>query len=134
MNDFGFRQWLSQEKLMGTRCQACGMLFVPPRSRCAECHSLDLEWSAVKGTGTLAAFTCIAIGTPAMVEQGFDRNHPYYCGVVQLTEGPRVVARIVGLEQLDPETINIGMPLQVRYVQSASNGQTLTTLGFAPAE
>ena len=39
-----------------------------------------------------------------MVEEGYDRNNPYCSGAVELVEGPRVVARIEGVDTLHPET------------------------------
>ena len=131
LNDHAFAQFLQEEKLMGSRCTDCGALFVPPRALCVNCHRTSLEWAPMSGRGTLAAFTCIAIGPPAMVAQGFDRDHPYCSGVVELEEGPRAVARIEGVDAKRPETIVIGMPMEVMFLHAGDG--TPTVLAFKTA-
>jgi len=83
-NDISYERFLSEEKLMGSRCEKCGALFVPPRSICIKCYGTEMEWVEMKGKGKLSAFTCIAIGPPLMAKEGYDRQHPYVSGVVQL--------------------------------------------------
>ena len=85
---------LSEEKLMGARCKRCGTLSVPPRPICVKCHASDQDWVPMQGRGKLAAYTCILIGTPAMIAEGYGRKNPYCSGVVELEEGGRVDARI----------------------------------------
>ena len=132
-NDISYERFLSEEKLMGSRCQKCGVLFVPPRSICIKCHGTEMEWVEMKGKGKLAAFTCIAIGPPFMTKEGYDRKHPYVSGVVELEEGVRVVARIEGMDGSKPETIKIGTPLQVEFLHTWGEGENSTTLAFRPS-
>ena len=132
IGDHAFQQYLQQEKLMGSRCRACHALFVPPRSRCSDCHHTDLEWVQMEGKGQLAAFTCIAIGPPQMVAQGFDRDHPYCSAVVRLSEGPRMVARVDGVDPRHPEGIEIGLPLKAKFLHQGSGDQLMTSLVFTP--
>jgi len=131
--DISYERFLSEEKLMGSRCQKCGALFVPPRSICIKCHGTEMEWVEMKGKGKLAAFTCIAIGPPFMIKEGYDRQHPYVSGVVQLEEGLRVVARIEGVDGSKPETITIGTPLQVEFLHRGEGENSTTFLAFSPA-
>ena len=86
----------------------------------------------MQGTGKLAAFTCIAIGPPFMIEQGFDRNNPYCSAVIELAEGPRVVARVEGVDARQPEEIRVGMRLVARFAQRAVGDDVTTSLTFAP--
>jgi uncharacterized OB-fold protein len=134
ISDHSYEKFLNEEELMGSKCNSCDALFVPPRARCVDCHSTELAWVAMKGTGKLAAFTCIAIGPPSMIEQGYDRNNPYCCGVIDLAEGPRVVARIEGVDTLLPESIKIGMPLKAKYLHRQSDASMATTLAFTPID
>ena len=85
----------------------------------------------MSGKGRLAAFTCIAIGPPSMVEEGYDRNHPYCTGVIELDEGPRMVARIDGVDAQNPETIKIGTSLMMKYLKRTADQETV--LVFVPA-
>lgn len=132
-NDISWEKFLSEDKLMGSRCRKCSVLSVPPRPLCTKCYGSDMEWVEMKGKGKLAAFTCIAIGPPFMVKEGYDRKHPYIAGVVELDEGARVVARIEGLDGSRPETVQIGTPLQVEFLHRGEAGDAVTFLAFRPS-
>lgn len=131
-NDISYERFLSEEKLMGSRCRDCGTLFVPPRAICIECYSSEMDWAEMKGKGKLAAYTCIAIGPPFMVKEGYDRKHPYVSGVVELEEGVKVVARIEGVDGSKPETIKIGTPLKVEFLHRGEGKNLITFLAFRP--
>ena len=131
-SDISYETFLNEDKLMGSRCGKCGALSVPPRPICVEFHSSDMAWEEMTGKGKLSAFTCIAIGPPFMIEEGYDRHNPYCSGVVELEEGARVDARIEGVDTKQPETINVGMPLKVRYLHRNKDGLDFTYLAFAP--
>jgi len=132
-NDISYEQFLNEEKLMGSRCQKCGALFVPPRTICIKCYANEMEWIEIKGNGKLAAFTCIAIGPPFMIKEGYDRKHPYVSGVVELEEGARIVARIEGVDGSKPETIKIGIPLKVEFLHRGEVENSTTFLAFRPS-
>ncbi len=131
-NDISYERFLSKEKLMGSTCRKCGAFFVPPRAICIKCYSTEMEWIKMKGKGKLAAFTCIAIGPPFMTKEGYDRKHPYVCGVVELDEGVKVVARIEGVDGKKPETIEIGTPLRVEFLHRGEGENLMTFLTFRP--
>jgi len=131
-SDISYEQFLNEEKIMGSRCKKCGGHFVPPRSICVKCYSSDMEWMEMKGKGKLAAFTSITVAPPFMIEQGYSRKNPYISGVVELDEGGRVDARIIGLDPTKPEEIEVGMPLRAKFL-TQGEGETLETyLAFEP--
>lgn len=132
-NDISYERFLNEEKLMGSRCLKCGAVFVPPRSICIKCHGSDMEWAEMKGKGKLAAFTCIAVGPPLMAGEGYDRKHPYVSGVVQLEEGPRVVARIERVDGSRPDTIGIGTALRADFLHRGEGADLTTFLAFRPS-
>jgi uncharacterized protein len=132
-NDISYELFLSEDKLMGSRCRRCGTLYVPPRPMCTSCYDSEMEWAQTKGRGKLAAFTCIAIGPPLMMNEGYDRKHPYVAGVVELEEGARVVARIEGVDGSKPETIRIGAPLRVEFLHRGDADDQVTFLAFKPS-
>ena len=129
-SDLSYGQFLNEEKLMGSKCMECDTLFVPPRPICIKCHSSDMEWVEVGGKGKLSAFTCITVGPPFMIAEGYDRNHPYCSGVVELKEGIRVDARIEGVDTNRPENIKIGMPLAVKFLHRGEKENLKTYLAF----
>jgi uncharacterized OB-fold protein len=132
-NDISYEKFLNEGKLMGSRCQKCGTLAVPPRSICIKCYGSEMKWVAMNGKGKLAAFTCIAIGPPSMIKEGYDRQHPYVSGVIELEEGAKVVARIEGVDGSKPETISIGTPLRIEFLHRGEGANTSTVLAFRPA-
>ena len=131
-SDIAFEKYLSEEKLMGARCKQCGALFVPPRPFCVKCAGDNLGWEEMTGTGKLAAFTCISIGPSFMRAEGYNRRNPYCSGVVELDEGPRVDARIEGMNPENPESIKIGTPLKVKFIHGQRDERPTTYLAFAP--
>jgi len=131
-SDSAFEKYLSEDKLMGSRCEQCGALYVPPRPICVKCRSTDLAWEEMTGSGKLAAFTCISIGPSFMLAEGYNRQNPYCSGVVELVEGPRVDARIEGVDTADPGTIKVGTPLSIRFLHRQSAERVVTYLAFVP--
>lgn len=132
-SDNSFRQFLNEEKLMGSRCPKCGAFYAPPRPICSKCHGTAMEWVQLKGNGKLAAFTCIAVGTPATIKEGYDRKHPYISGAVELDEGVRMVARIEDIDATKPEAIKVGTPLTVKFIHRGEGENQKTFLAFRPA-
>jgi uncharacterized OB-fold protein len=92
-----YSKYLSEHKLMGTRCRADGRVFLPPRALCSESHD-DMEWVELSGQGKLAGFTIIYVAPSAMLAAGYDRKNPYCVGVVRLAEGPAISAQILGVD------------------------------------
>jgi uncharacterized OB-fold protein len=124
-----FYQALRDKKLMGTRCKECGEVYLPPRQICIRCQGTDMEWQSFKGDGKLVAFTTIAVGTARMAAEGHSRHSHYCCGIVELCEGPRVCALILGVDSQRPTEIEIGTPLRVEFRDS---GERPPMLSFRP--
>lgn len=128
-----FYQYLAQHKLVGSRNLTSGNLYVPPRPMCPVSHSTDMELVEVSGKGKLVAFSVITIAPTAMIEAGYNRSNPYCAGMVELDEGPRVAAQILGLDVAHPENIKIGIPLNVAFVERGEGDKRRTYLAFEPA-
>lgn len=112
-----FEKQLKEKKLMGTRCQKCGALFFPPRPLCSQCLSIEVAPYEFSGKGKIAAFTAIAVAPTLMISEGYGRDNPYCCGIVELEEGPRIPARILGFDARNPETIKIGTPVTAEFLE-----------------
>lgn len=125
-----FSQFLNEKKLMGSRCKKCRALYVPPRPLCPQCHGVDMEWAEVKGKGKLAAFTTITVAPTFMIQEGFGREKPYCSGVVELEEGPKISARILGVDAQSPEKIKTGIPLTVEFLERGEGEAKRTFLAF----
>jgi len=131
-NDISFKQFLNEEKLMGSRCKKCGALYFPPRPICVKCYSSEMEWVEMSGKGKLAAYNYTYVGPPAVIAEGYDRQHPYCAGVVEMEEGLRAVARIEGVDLTNPESPKIGMPLKVAFRHLGEGENAKTLLAFEP--
>ena len=127
-----FYQFLGESKLMGSRCQSCGALHLPPRALCPACYSEEMAWEEMSSDGKLLAFTTVHIAPTAMIEAGYDRKNPYCTGIVQLAEGPAVSAQILGVDSARPQEIEIGAPLRMTFVRRGEGEGARTYLAFEP--
>ena len=125
-----FNEYLNERKLMGTRCVACGQLYLPPRAICPHCHSDDMAWTELSGQGKLAAFTAIYIAPTLMLDEGYDRDKPYCTGIVETQEGVKISARILGVDPSDAASIQIGTPLMVTFVAHGEGENGRLVLAF----
>lgn len=125
-----FEAYLNEKKLMGSHCNTCNKDFLPPRAICSNCHSDQLTWIEFSGKAKLAAFTSIFIAPTAMIEAGYGRDNPYLAGVVELDEGVKISAQILGLDAKKPEEVKIGTPLQAEFVERGEGDSKKTFLAF----
>ena len=133
INDISYGQYLNEERLMGSKCKGCGEKYFPPRPICVKCHRGEMEWIEFQEKGKLVAFTCISVGPPFMVAEGYDRKHPYCSGVVELEGGVRTAARIEGVDAAEPDTIKISTPVSAVYLHRGEGEEKRTYLAFKAA-
>jgi uncharacterized protein len=79
-----------------------------PRYLCPVCWSDQLEWVGAKGTGSVHSFTVIR-RAPAPV---FASRLPYVVALIDLDEGPRMIANVIGEDAL---TVRIGDRVKVTF-------------------
>jgi len=114
--------------LLGSRCPQCGEHFYPPRYVCLNCFHEGLEEVALSTHGELYTFTIARAALPGTL-----MTPPYVIAQVRLPEGVSVATV---LTDVDPETVRIGMPLEL-VVEKAlvdSEGNDLMTFKFRPAK
>ena len=128
----GYQSLLQEHKLMAARCQDCQAVFLPPRPLCTSCFKDEMEWIELKGEGTLAAFTVVHIAPTAMLKAGYGRENPYCSGIVLLEEGQMISAQILDVDPNAPESIQIGIPLEVAFIEREEGEGTATYLAFKP--
>lgn len=121
---------LVEKKLIGSRCTNCGKTYLPPRTVCTNCQKDVMEPFEFSGKGKLAAYTVIYFGPTAMKDAGYDNKNPYCAGIVDLAEGPRISAQILGVDIAHPENIQIGIPLTVEFIERGEGETKKTFLGF----
>lgn len=135
MSDFNFTNAefntrLAEKKMTGSRCQRCGQVYLPPRPLCPNCHSTEMAPFEFSGKGKLAAFSVIYYGLTSMKNYGYGPKNPYVAGIVDLEEGARISAQVLGLDVEHPEAIQIGTPLTVAFIERDQNGTKKIFLGF----
>jgi uncharacterized OB-fold protein/acyl dehydratase len=111
-----------EHRLLIQRCAACGTLRHPPRPRCDRCGSY--EWNVVDASGRGTVYSYVVNHQPRV--PAFD--YPLPIALVELEEGTRLVADLVGLE---PAEIRIGMPVTVEWIDYDPD---LTLPAFRPAD
>jgi len=94
---------IDQGRLLIQRCKGCGTLRHPPRPMCGICQSL--EWDSVESSLEGEVFSYTEISYPKF--PGYP--YPLVCGLVELREGTRLVANIVGC---DPAEVRVGMKVK----------------------
>ena len=96
-----------QHRLLIQRCKQCGTLRHPPRPMCSECRSYD--WDVVDASGRGTVYSFVVNHYPQV--PAFD--YPLAVGLIELEEGTRLVANVIGV---DPGDISVGMPVEVEWV------------------
>ena len=85
-------QAAARHELMLPRCDRCGLVFFPPRQFCPGCWGGNLAWERMGGGGTVWTFTAVHV---AFYDDTWAGDVPYVAAVVELDEGPRLLANIV---------------------------------------
>lgn len=94
-------------------CRACARHQFYPRHFCTQCLSNEIEWVQASGRGRIYTYTvCHVAGHPA-----FESRVPYAIGMIELDEGVRMLAGIVGS---DFEHLAIGAPVEVCFERISS--------------
>ncbi len=101
---------LRQEELRVQRCSKCRTWQWGPEWICHKCHSFDLDWVAVEGSGLIYTWQRNWHPVhPALKERG-----PYLVVIVELPHAGNI--RMIGNLLGDPmQTVRVGAPVQVAY-------------------
>ena len=82
------------DKLLLQRCTACDEWLGPQAMTCTGCGGGELAWRPAAGTGRLVTWAVVH----AAPHRAFADQLPYVTGYVELTEGPWLTARLVGVD------------------------------------
>lgn len=115
-----------EEALEGSRCPECDEYFYPPRVVCVNCYHEGLDPVPLSRRGKLYTFTIARMALPGTLVPA-----PYVIAQVELPEGLHIQTV---LTDVDPETVKIGMDLEL-VVEKASvspEGADVMTFKFRP--
>ena len=120
-----YLQNIQEGQFKAYKCVDCGMVIAPPSGSCYGCGSSKMEWTTVSGKGKLVSLTVIHIAPDEFAEEV-----PYYIAIVELAEGTRVSARLLGYDPLKPEDVKLGSDVKLDYEDSKTGKKYLA---FKPA-
>jgi uncharacterized OB-fold protein len=88
-----YNEALQQDRLLGLKCRACGVLTVPPTMVCRQCSGTDLEVTEVKGSGKIRTFTTVYVAA-----EGRENEVPYIIVMVELDAGAWIMGNLDGID------------------------------------
>jgi uncharacterized OB-fold protein len=115
--------------LVGTRCTACGAVYLGDRIACSKCAGRGpFEEVPLSRNGTLWVYSIVHQSFPGVPV-------PYVVGVVDLPEGVSVRCNIIDVEP-KPEAIKFGMPVEMTtgVSQQDKQGNDVIAFYFRPAQ
>jgi uncharacterized OB-fold protein len=99
---------LRERRLVLPYCHDCGKPHLPPGPVCPFCFADQLDWRAASGRGRISTWTVVhKAWFPA-----FAAEVPYNVVQVELDEGPRLTASVVGLPN---DRLAVGLPVAIDF-------------------
>jgi uncharacterized OB-fold protein len=114
----------AQGVLLIQRCSVCARTQSVPRPFCRHCGAEAPQWERSAGLGRIYTFTVNYRAANAHMADKL----PYVVAVVELDEGPRLMANIAGAR---PEDVRIGARVRVCFLPL---GEGLSLPQFEPAD
>jgi hypothetical protein len=90
------------QQLEGYECEKCKWSDVFPVQTCPRCHGPTVR-TTFPGVGKVASFTVVRYPP-----QGFEKESPYIVALIDIKDGPRVMARVLGA----PGSLQIGQSVR----------------------
>lgn len=106
-----------RKELLYQWCRTCSAPVWFPREVCPGCLGSDLEWRPSSGQGTVYAFSFVHRSQIP----NFVLPAPYAVALVELAEGPRLMANVVNAS---PEQLAVGSSVRVTW-EPLSDGRHL---------
>ncbi|MBV9665271.1 MAG: Zn-ribbon domain-containing OB-fold protein [Actinobacteria bacterium] len=120
-------------RLLGSRCEHCGVVTFPSQDGCPRCGAEPLVRHELARHGTLWTWTTQNFRPKApYAGPGDERDfRPFVLGYVELGGEVRVEGHILA----EPEDVKIGMPLETVVIpfREDESGRQVLTFAFAPS-
>ncbi|MFF4491282.1 bifunctional MaoC family dehydratase N-terminal/OB-fold nucleic acid binding domain-containing protein [Streptomyces sp. NPDC001544] len=121
----GFWEGVADHRLLIQRCTGCGTLRHPWLPGCNACGCPD--WDTVEASGEGTVYSYVVMHHPPF--PAFDP--PYAVGLIELAEGVRMVADVVGVPY---DKVRIGLPVRVGFRRYEDDGGVLVLPVFRAGE
>ncbi len=111
-------------RLEGSCCEKCNTNYFPTRKLCPVCRRKGkIMPKRFSGNGKIYSFTEITVGPP-----GFELETPYVLAIIELEEGPKLTAQVVGVGERD---VKIGDSVEVVFRRiTEDNSEGLIHYGY----
>ena len=96
----------AEGRLLLATCDVCSEMRLPTAPSCPTCLGEGYTWNEVSGRGTVYTFAIMH----QRYHPAWEPDLPYNIALVELDEGPRMPANIIGVEN---DKIAVGMPVEV---------------------
>lgn len=100
-----------EKRIMGTRCQKCSRVYIPPRRVCPICFSENSEWVPLSEQGTVRSFTVARRNLKAL-----PKEPPIIFGLIQLDGADTALLHII--DGIAPEKVAIGMRVAAQFAEN----------------
>ena len=77
---------INEKRLVVQSCTDCNTLHYPPRPKCQDCGSDNLEWRETRGRGRISGYVVIHDSRMRV----WWPEQPYNVAIIQLDEDPRI--------------------------------------------
>ncbi len=114
-------------RMLGSKCEKCSAQFFPPVNICRECRSTEMIQIEMPNVGRLVSYTLQKESVA-----GFEEQEPMIFGLVELTNGVRLIAQIVDYPY---ESLKVGSKVRAvfrRVKADGSSGQIFYGYKFGP--
>jgi uncharacterized protein len=114
-------------RIIGSKCEKCGEQYFPPVNICRKCKNTHLENFEMPKDGSVLSYTLQKESV-----SGFEEQEPMVFGLIQLSNGVRIVAQIVDLPY---ESLKIGTKVTAvfrRVKADGPSGQIFYGYKFGP--
>ena len=118
-----FREIKDNARFLGTRCQGCGITYVPPRLYCERCFAKLDEWVEVKPTGTVHTFTVLHLAL-----DGSPLEEPEILAFVVLDGSDGGLVHRLG--EVAPDEVKIGMRVEAVFKPKAEREGSITDIEY----
>lgn len=116
-----------EPQLIGSKCPHCGEVVFPVNPVCVNCQNQKMDDIKLSRRGKVWSFTTVMLPPP----QWYKGPVPFDLGYVELQEGVRIWARLLGAEA---GTFKIGqeVELQIDVMQEDAEGNEILGYCFVP--
>lgn len=122
-----FLEGLKSGQILGTRCDHCGRVVVPPRIFCEWCFKRTESWVKLPDTGTINTFSIsyITADTTRI-------KKPIIPAVIEIDDTSNAgFLHLVG--DVEPDEVRIGMKVKAVWAEAATRIASITDIKyFAP--